>query len=101
MIFDSGLDQLQLPILPSLSFDDPSDSEHHRGTLAVLLERYMEWKVEFPESELGFLGALFFDGQERWLTIFFSFPGRQQVGKAIPMTCRRTKWRMFPQQGSH
>lgn len=60
MIFDSGLDQLQLPILPSLSFDDPSDSEHHRGTLAVLLERYMEWKVEFPESELGFLGGIVF-----------------------------------------
>ncbi len=51
VIFDSGLDQLKLPILPSLSFDDPNDSEHHRGTLSVLLERYIEWKAEFLEGE--------------------------------------------------
>lgn len=47
VIFDSGLDRLKLPILPSLCFDDPSDGEHHRGTLCVLLERYIEWKAEF------------------------------------------------------
>ena len=57
MIFDSGLGALKLPILRSVNFEEegeetPSEARH-RGTLSVLLERYMEWKVQFPEGALG------------------------------------------------
>ena len=51
MLFDSGLGQLRLPILPSLSFGDTGENEPRRGTLSVLLERYFEWKAEFPDGE--------------------------------------------------
>ena len=51
VLFDSGLGQLRLPILPSLSFGDTGENEPRRGTLSVLLERYFEWKAEFPEGK--------------------------------------------------
>ena len=51
VLFDSGLNQLRLPILPSLSFGDTGENEPRRGTLSVLLDRYFEWKAEFPDGE--------------------------------------------------
>ncbi|TBU49620.1 hypothetical protein BD309DRAFT_25052 [Dichomitus squalens] len=51
VLFDSGLSQLRLPILPLLSFGDTGENEPRRGTLSVLLERYFEWRVEFPDDQ--------------------------------------------------
>ena len=54
-IFDSGLGALKLPILRSLTFDGDDEGStstvRHRDSLSTLLERYLEWKVEFPEGE--------------------------------------------------
>ena len=52
VIFDSGLGTLKLPILKALSFDEPEEEEPARSdALYVLLERYFQWLVEFPEFE--------------------------------------------------
>ena len=54
-IFDSGLGALKLPILRSLTFDGDDEGStstvRHRDSLSTLLERYLEWKVEFPEGK--------------------------------------------------
>ena len=47
-----------MPILKNLSFDESAEDESpRRDTLSVLLERYIEWKVEFAEGERDFLYA--------------------------------------------